>query len=55
MGQFEDAVRQLRQSELICPFCGEANRPQAPHLIKLEADGKAVCDVCGRDWTPKDV
>jgi transcription elongation factor Elf1 len=52
--KYSDAVRQLLESELQCPFCRSENVPGAGGThVELDEYGLAVCRVCGRDWKPE--
>jgi len=46
---FAEAVRRVLERDLVCPKkCGSENVPgQGGQHIELEADGVAVCHVCG--------
>lgn len=52
MGDFDEAVRRLRELGLFCPKCDAVNRPTASPTIELDAHGRASCNQCGYGWTP---
>jgi DNA-directed RNA polymerase subunit RPC12/RpoP len=43
---FNDAVRQMIVDALVCPHCGERNRPGTKAQIELTEDGHVVCATC---------
>jgi predicted RNA-binding Zn-ribbon protein involved in translation (DUF1610 family) len=52
--QFNQAVRQMRESELRCPGCKEVNIPGRKKKIELDAHYRATCDNCGHVWSDKE-
>lgn len=53
MSAFQRSVRELRESETICPKCGDQNIGRK-HVITLDPHGHADCATCGHWWVPKD-
>lgn len=52
MGDFDKAVRQLREAELRCFRCQAVNKPHAKPTIELDAHNHAACNQCGHSWIP---
>lgn len=51
MSLFTDAERNRREIDLVCPRCGEVNRPGVFN-VRFEQDGSASCKTCGHGFTP---
>lgn len=51
MGEFDRAVKQLLEQEVVCPQCGERNVDQK-RPITVER-GQADCATCGHGWAVK--
>jgi transposase-like protein len=41
-----------RTDDLVCPFCGEMNRPRVAPIEII--GGRAVCSTCSKDWNHND-
>lgn len=54
MSQFTDAVKLLRDSEIVCPKCHATNVPGASPTIVVDPYDHAACDQCGHSWTVKE-
>lgn len=50
MGNFDEAVRAMREATLRCPRCGADNHPGAKHQIELNEQGLAFCSACCHVW-----
>ncbi len=52
MGAYQEAVRMLLESELVCANCAAENIGRKKY-VELDAHGRAACNACGHMWTVK--
>ena len=54
MGEYDRAVRALREAEMVCPHCGDRNIPNAQETLQHEQDGSYTCRTCSTNFRPKE-